>query len=112
MEQLSRELRRKTEAEAIYTRERQRVNLERFRAYRDDFRAAFEVRDYRRVSEIVRDARVISDDTMRLVGKMNGIQTRLRLLNRNKRATDSGRQAPGMGAQGVWLIGEEPHPWR
>jgi hypothetical protein len=109
MERSSRELRRKTEAEAIYTRERQRVNLERFRAYRDDFQAARETRDYRRVSEIVRDAWMISDDTMRLVRKMTSIQTRLRLLKTNRGATDIAQQASGAGAQGVWLIGEEHH---
>src|SRR5207237_547716 len=105
-------LRRKTEAEAIYARERQRVNLERFRAYRDDFHAACTTRDYRRVSEIVQDARTIANDTMRLVRKMNSIQTRLRMLRSDERTTRIPQPGPDAGAARVWLIGTEQLPGR
>src|SRR5438067_2546491 len=107
MERLSVELRRKTEAEAIYTRERQRVNLQRFRDYYDDIQAACGTRDYRRVSEIVQDARTIANDTMRLVRQMDGIQTRLRMLRSDERLTGTPRRAQYGETPHVWLIGSE-----
>lgn len=69
---------RKTEAEAIYTRERQRMNRERFRAYYADFHAACGCRDYRRIAEVVQDATTITNDTLRLVRRMREIRSRRR----------------------------------
>jgi hypothetical protein len=112
MERLSVEVRRKTEAEAIYTRERQRVNLERFRAYYDDFQAACNTGNYRRVSEIVQDARTIADDTMRLVRKMSGIHTRLRMLRSDEHTTRGPQPAPDAGTTRMWLIMTEHQPGR
>jgi hypothetical protein len=112
MESLSVALQRKTEAEAIYTRERQRVNLERFRAYYDDFQAACGTRDYRRVSEIVQDARTIANDTMRLVQQMGGIQTRLRMLRSEEHRVGTPRLAPDGETPHIWLIGTGHQPSR
>lgn len=70
----------RTQSEATYTRERQRANRERFRAYYGDFQRARDERDFRRVSEVVRDALTISHDSVRLVRKMERIQSRLIVL--------------------------------
>lgn len=71
---------RKAEAEAIYTRERQRTNRERLRAYHVDFYAAYRCRDYRRASEVVQDATTITSDMVRLVRRMREINVRRRTL--------------------------------
>ncbi len=71
---------RKTEAEAIYTRERQRANRERFRAYHADFREARSRGDHRRMAEVLQDVTIITSDTVRLVRRMRGIQTRLTIV--------------------------------
>jgi predicted unusual protein kinase regulating ubiquinone biosynthesis (AarF/ABC1/UbiB family) len=80
MESFVSQIVRKTEAEAIYTRERQRMNRERFRAYYADFYTACGRRDYHRVSEVVQDATMITSDTVRLVRRMREIRTRQRAL--------------------------------
>ena len=71
----------KTKAEAIYTQERQRMNRERFFAYYADFYTAFEHRDYRRISEVVQDTRMITSETLRLVRRMSDINVRRRALS-------------------------------
>lgn len=80
MESVVAQIARKTEAEAIYTQERQRTNRERFRAYYADFHTACGCRDYRRVYEVVQDATTITNDTLRLVRRMREIRTRRRVL--------------------------------
>ncbi len=71
---------RKTEAEAIYMRERQRVNRERFRAYYADFHDACVQRDYRRAFEVVQDATMITNDMLRLVRRRGEIGMRRHAL--------------------------------
>ncbi len=71
---------RKTEAEAVYTRERQRTNRERFRAYHADFHEACRRGDARRMAEAVQDATTITNDSMWLTKRMSDIQARLTLL--------------------------------
>lgn len=72
---------RKTKAEAIYTRERQRTNRERFRAYYAEFHAACGCRDYHRIFQVVQDAMMITDETLQLVQRMSEINTRQRALS-------------------------------
>lgn len=73
-------IKRKTEAEAIYTRERQRMNRERFRAYYADFHDACCHGDYRRVYEVVQDATMLTNDMLRLVRHRAEISMRRRVL--------------------------------
>ncbi len=80
MEKIVSQILVRTRSEATYTRERQRVNRERFRAYYGDFQRARDERDFRRASEVVRDALSISNDTVRLVRKMERIRSRLIVL--------------------------------
>lgn len=93
MEALRKELIRRTEAEATYTCERQRTNLERFRAYRDDFQAACDAWNCRRISEVVQDAGTIVNDTLRLSRKAAGIYARLRTLATDARFASTGDRA-------------------
>lgn len=76
---------RKIEAEATYILERQRVNRERFRDYCKDFEVAYHQWDYRRIREVIQDATVITNDTLRLVRRMSGIQERLSMLRSCRR---------------------------
>lgn len=90
MEHIVAKLLVRTRGEATYTRERQRTNRERFRAYYGDFQRARNERDFRRVSEVVQDALSISNDSVRLVRKMERIRSRLIVLRADATAEIGG----------------------
>ncbi|MDQ2783785.1 MAG: hypothetical protein M3Y58_02145 [Chloroflexota bacterium] len=106
MESIRSSIVRTTEAEAIYTRERQRTNRERFRAYYADFYAAYDRRDYRRIVEIVQDATTITNDTMRLTRRMSAIRLRRRALA-SRVGFVAEPASPSSGARGLHVIGAE-----
>jgi hypothetical protein len=76
MEDLRERITKRTRAEARYLRGYQCMNLERFRYYRDEFWAARERSDIRKMYEVVQDTVTISSDTIRLVRKRMAITAR------------------------------------
>lgn len=93
----------RTRAEARYLRGYQCMNMERFREYQKEFRAAYERCDYRKIGEVVQDTIQISDDTMRLIRKRMAITTRrayLRVPNGSPRADGPG-SSYGMSAPAI-----------
>lgn len=68
-------------AEARYLHGYQCMNMERFREYQKEFRAACERADYRKVGEIVQDTIEISNDTMRIIRKRRAIRARRSFLS-------------------------------
>ncbi len=76
MSELQDRITRRTRAEARYLRGYQCMNLERFRYYQDEFRAAHDCSDFRKMHEIVQDTVTITDDTIRLIRKRMAITAR------------------------------------
>lgn len=68
-------------AEARYLRGYRCMNMERFREYQREFRAAFERADYRKAGEVVQDSIQISRETMRLIRKRMAISARHSFLH-------------------------------
>lgn len=67
---------RRARAEVRYLRGYQCMNMERFREYQKDFRAACERADCRKIGEVVQDTIQISGDTMRFIRKRRAITAR------------------------------------
>ena len=75
-DQLHERIGKRTRAETRYLRGYQYMNMERFREYQKEFRAAYERADYRRIGEVVQDTIEISNDTMRIIRKRRAIAER------------------------------------
>jgi hypothetical protein len=67
---------KRARAEIRYLRGYQCINMERFREYQNEFRAACARADYRKLGEVVQDTIQISNDTMRIIGKRRAIAAR------------------------------------
>jgi len=76
MGELQDRITKRMRAEARYLRGYQCMNLERFRYYQDEFRAAHDCSDFRKMHEVVQDTVTITDDTIRLIRKRMAIIAR------------------------------------
>ena len=76
MNELQGRIAKRTRAEARYLRGYQCMNLERFRYYQEEFRAAHERSDFRKMHDVVQDSVTISNDTIRLIRKRMAITAR------------------------------------
>jgi hypothetical protein len=92
METLHERIAKRIRTEARYLRGYQCMNMERFREYQKEFRAACERADYRKVGEVVQDSIQISNDTARIIEKRRALAARHVFIHAQDTPRGSGEQ--------------------